>query len=576
MTVTLTAESGELTVLRTLASGSWGKWSVDWPESVPEDQRPDAGEGLEFGYMSRFDRDPGRMGRRFIRADVNITAKDASTSPPLPGFSDVEQTLDTALERVSSDVFIEKDITRAGLNGFVPWRDFGVGDLVDVVIFGRVVRLPVTSIEAVADEGAVIDWRVHVGGDLLADDKARLRANGEIERAIAQERRERLKAVGKVEAKASAAQASASAAQDTADTVAAENKRLVEALGGTGADTPTVFNQLKELDALLQEQGDTPEDGLIPNYLRLNTKLWEQQKIIDAAQDDAQIAIDETLEIQKRINMEAEMRNAVQENLMELQRWSLPQYESISLKDAPEYTSPNGMRSHIATTDLLFVVGGSTTDIAVAAPRFGWAGTIRLDVTWNDGTVSTGIESNRTRIERIGDNVVEVRGGSILRRPVSAVVTMYVTSLSRRIESVSVIPAVNKAKETYYTFDLNKARESIPPIGELYAEWEGIKSEKWTLVKRIVFIPDCDAPRDMAILLKNTCVCDKPVKVRDPGGSAQEISPGYFIPMQWMYASDNQGLNNATFYEYSGYDDLSAWPLKLSVEELMEGGSING
>lgn len=196
----LIADGGEMTVLRDLAAFSYGRWSVDWPESVPDEQRPELPDDRDFGYASKLKRDPGRFGRRFVRADVTIKAQDfdeAGKPIPFSGESDVEETLDDAARRTDGDVFFEREITRAGLGALVPRVDFDVDSVVPVLIWGKTIPSPVTSIEDVVEQGAVVDYRVHVGGQLLQDDAARERANREIEATIAQERRERVKAVSK-------------------------------------------------------------------------------------------------------------------------------------------------------------------------------------------------------------------------------------------------------------------------------------------------------------------------------------------------------------------------------------------
>lgn len=196
----LIADGGEMTVLRDLAAFSYGRWSVDWPESVPDEQRPELPDDRDFGYASKLKQDPGRFGRRFVRADVTIKAQDfdeAGKPIPFSGESDVEETLDDAAKRTDGDVFFEREITRAGLGALVPRVDFDVDSVVPVLIWGKTIPSPVTSIEDVVESGAVVDYRVHVGGQLLQDDAARERANREVEATIAQERRERVKAVSK-------------------------------------------------------------------------------------------------------------------------------------------------------------------------------------------------------------------------------------------------------------------------------------------------------------------------------------------------------------------------------------------
>lgn len=244
----LVADGGEMTVLRDLAAFSYGRWSVDWPESVPDEQRPELPDDRDFGYASKLKQDPGRFGRRFVRADVTIKAQDfdeAGKPIPFSGESDVEETLDDAAKRTDGDVFFEREITRAGLGALQPRVDFDVDSIVPVLIWGKTIPSPVTSIEDVVEAGAVVDYRVHVGGQLLQDDAARERANREIEATIAQERRERVKAVSKERKARSAAIASESRRSDAyADAVAA----------GLSADFEASYERYSKA---LTELGDT-------------------------------------------------------------------------------------------------------------------------------------------------------------------------------------------------------------------------------------------------------------------------------------------------------------------------------
>ena len=222
----LIADGGEMTVLRDLAAFSYGRWSVDWPESVPDEQRPELPDDRDFGYASKLKQDPGRFGRRFVRADVTIKAQDfdeAGKPIPFTGESDAEQVLDDASKRTDGDVFFEREITRAGLGALVPRVDFDVDSVVPVLIWGKTIPSPVTSIEDVVESGAVVDFRVHVGGQLLQDDAARERANREVEATIAQERRERVKAVSKERKARKSAISAESQARSAA--IASESRR---------------------------------------------------------------------------------------------------------------------------------------------------------------------------------------------------------------------------------------------------------------------------------------------------------------------------------------------------------------
>ncbi|MCQ9340801.1 hypothetical protein NQ028_06530 [Corynebacterium phoceense] len=245
----LIADGGQVTFLRDLAAYSWGKWAVEWPETVPEDQRPKpTQDDRDFGYVAKLGRNLGRMGRRFTRSDVSITAAEYTPEGnPIQysGLSDVEDVLDAAQKRVGSDVFIERDITRAGLNGNVPYVDFDVDDVVPVLIWGKTLNLPVTSIQEVTQEGAVIDWQIHVGGELISNDLARERANQDIERAIALERRERQDAVSNVDSKASSA-------VSTADSANAKSDQALEATSETRS---YVDEQLADVRSSIADSG---------------------------------------------------------------------------------------------------------------------------------------------------------------------------------------------------------------------------------------------------------------------------------------------------------------------------------
>lgn len=314
------ADGGELTVLRSLAAFSYGKWDVTWPDSVPEDVRPSLADGREFGYAARLKAEPGSMGRRFVRSDVSIQAAEYGVDGkviPFSGFSDAEDVLDAAATKTNGDVFFGREFTREHLGGLVPWVDFDVGDLVPVVHWGRSIVSVVTGIEAVTEHGAVVDWRVRVGDTLLRDDDARERNLRQLERDMAQEQRERREAVSEARSYADSA-VSAERVERRADV-----GQVREVLGGARASEATLVSQLSAVQAQIRGMvgyGETPPPaGLLNSYLWTNTRLWRQQEEINrqneefkriTAELDAQQSeqIQQLAEVQKRLVKESQGR----------------------------------------------------------------------------------------------------------------------------------------------------------------------------------------------------------------------------------------------------------------------------
>ncbi|MFS0294753.1 hypothetical protein ACL1CZ_11245, partial [Corynebacterium striatum] len=134
----------------------------------------------------------------------------------------------------------------------------------------------------------------------------------DLQASIAQERRERLKDLGAVDSKASAAQSSADAAQGTADSAVGDAAALREVLSGAGATADDVRSQLVELNRKIQERGESQDSlPLIPAYIAANTARWRVQDELDALQDE-QIALTRRLAEanRKALEIQAEM-NAV-------------------------------------------------------------------------------------------------------------------------------------------------------------------------------------------------------------------------------------------------------------------------
>lgn len=210
--VVLSSDGGSVTMGRRLAFYSYGKFDVVIPDG--REQQVDE-DRIQNGYIAR---NPGQqMGRfdfGFIRQDATINL-EAQTS-------DLELAIDSTEKRSEGDVYVERDISRAGMNGFELGRDFGLDDIVSYRVWGNYLRLPVTAgdLESSVD-GGLRGVRVHVGGQVASDSEARRRANNEILGQIENEKRQRLRQVNAESRARTAAIAAESRRSDAyADSVA--------------------------------------------------------------------------------------------------------------------------------------------------------------------------------------------------------------------------------------------------------------------------------------------------------------------------------------------------------------------
>ena len=207
---------------RRLAFYSYGRFDVVIPEGREQQVEDDR---IQNGYIAR---NPGSvMGRfdfGFIRQDATINLESQT--------SDLELAIDSTEKRSEGDVYVERDISRAGLNGFELGRDFSLDDIVRYRVWGNYLRLPVTAgdLESSVD-GGLRGVRVHVGGQVASDSEARLRRNNEILGQIENEKRQRTREASKTRSVADSAKGTADAAKKTADETAA----LVEGLDIEGS-----------------------------------------------------------------------------------------------------------------------------------------------------------------------------------------------------------------------------------------------------------------------------------------------------------------------------------------------------
>ncbi len=209
MRPTLIADGGEMTVGRRTSTYVYGVFQVDIPEGREQAHQDDR---LQEGYVYRPDQRPtGRFDVGFVRADARVDLNAQQ--------SNLESIIDAAQNRVEGAVFFERDITGRGLGKFRPGVDFTTASLVDVLIWGKTLTLPVTAIDMTSGDAAAVGWRVHVGGQMIADADSLRSHNDIILGQIEQERRRRLATTKTAETAATTANSATSAAA-TANTKA--------------------------------------------------------------------------------------------------------------------------------------------------------------------------------------------------------------------------------------------------------------------------------------------------------------------------------------------------------------------
>lgn len=210
MRPTLIADGGEMTVGRRTSTYVYGVFQVDIPEGREQAQQDDR---LQEGYIYRPDQRPtGRFDIGFVRADARVDLNAQQ--------SNLESIVDAAQSRVEGAVFFERDIIGRGLGKFRPGINFTTASLVDVLIWGKTLTLPVTAIDMTSGDAAAVGWRVHVGGQMIADADSLRSHNDAILGQIEQERRRRLATTKTAETAATTANSATSAAA-TANTKAA-------------------------------------------------------------------------------------------------------------------------------------------------------------------------------------------------------------------------------------------------------------------------------------------------------------------------------------------------------------------
>ena len=227
MSIKLVADGGEITVGARVAVYAYGAFNVVLPEGRELAQDDYADDKYTNGYVYR---PPGtdKLGRfdiAFARADVTVETN--------AGYSNFEAIVDASQRKVSEDVYFERDITGAGLGPWTPGEDYQVGDIVDVLVFNRVIPQPVTAITYTSASDDPLGVRVHVGGQTIRDAELVEEQNRSVREAIAQESAQRRKQVGAVQSTATAAKATAdealAAVNDADGTIASHVREATEA-----------------------------------------------------------------------------------------------------------------------------------------------------------------------------------------------------------------------------------------------------------------------------------------------------------------------------------------------------------
>lgn len=281
--VVLSSDGGSVTMGRRLAFYSYGKFDVVIPEGREQQVDDDR---IQNGYIAR---NPGhQMGRfdfGFIRQDATINL-EAQTS-------DLELAIDSTEKRSEGDVYVERDISRAGMNGFELGRDFNLDDIVSYRVWGNYLRLPVTAgdLESSVD-GGLRGVRVHVGGQVASDSEARRRANNEILGQIENEKRQRLR---QVNAESRARTAAISAESRRSDAYADSVASGVEARLSAGFEE-SYERYSKALTELGDEWRQELQDGLSAEQQARVEALRQEQKAREKAGTDLRGQLEKALD----------------------------------------------------------------------------------------------------------------------------------------------------------------------------------------------------------------------------------------------------------------------------------------
>ena len=297
MSIKLVADGGEITVGARVAVYTYGAFNVALPEGreLAQDDYTDDRYTNGYVYRPKEAEQLGRFDIAFARADVTVETN--------AGYSNFEAVVDASQRKVAEDVYFERDITGAGLGSWTPGEDYEVGDIVDVLVFNRVIPQPVTAITYTSAPDDPLGVRVHVGGQTIRDAELVEEQNRSVREAIAQESAQRRKQVGAAQSTATAAKATADNAQHVAQTagttaIAALQSANNKSTSYYGTTTP---NNPKQGDTWFKE---TPSGTIIYQYR--NDKWIEHlnTETLNHELDEARRAVGDAAEKVRQLDTE--------------------------------------------------------------------------------------------------------------------------------------------------------------------------------------------------------------------------------------------------------------------------------
>ena len=290
----------EMRVVSQVASFTWGSWHVDWPEGYEPPDPP--AEDRELGWIADLGgTEVEPFGRCWVSADAQI---DATL-----GRSNVEDVLDAAKYRTSGEVFLETEIPFENLAGQLPYRDFNVNSFVPVRVGGRILENQlVTKVAESEDEQGRRTATVYLGGQKFQDREALRTANREIDRVIAQERREREDVVG---AQFAAAQEYARE-QVRLERVETDRKRKEALESSERAVKDFVLNEDKKVVSQAETiAGETLESA--KRWAKSNAETVATNKASETLEKAQQALKNYSLEVDAKIGAQGELTRGLKE-----------------------------------------------------------------------------------------------------------------------------------------------------------------------------------------------------------------------------------------------------------------------